>query len=193
MRSQQGAGDYCLQPDQVKKLIYSTDNFRNRTIIKTLAYTGIRREELTGLDIEDIDFDLNRIRIRAGKGNKERMVPASQNLLPDIKFLIETRKIGPVFLSERKGRLMKRQINRIVARAGEKAELKNPNPRLKNINPHILRHSYGRLYLKAGGKMERLQQILGHSSVNTTIGIYGVPSMNDIQEEFEDIFEDIYG
>ncbi len=109
MKTQQGAGDYCLSPDNIKSLLYNTDNFRNRTIIKTLAYTGIRREELTNLDIEDIDFNLNRIRIRSGKGNKERMVPASQNLLPDLKFLMETRKRGPIFLSERGGRLMKRQ------------------------------------------------------------------------------------
>ena len=193
-RQQQGYGDYYLKPAEVRQLIQETETLRDKCLIKTLAYTGLRREEAVNLNIEDIDFETERIIVQAGKGNKSRMVPASKSLLTDLKFLIDmnNRIKGPLFISQKKNRLSPRQASRVVADAGKRARLTNPNPNLIQINPHILRHSYGRNFLRAGGEPRILQQLLGHSSISTTLNIYGVPSMNDLQKEYEEIFESIY-
>lgn len=192
-RSQQRAGDFYLSPSEIRRLIFACDDFRDRCIIKLFAYSGIRREELQQLDVQDIDFERRRIYIRSGKGGKSRTIPASESVLADLKHLIHNRKKGPLFLSQKGGRLSLRQINRIVAKAGKAAGLRHPNPEKKAINPHLLRHSFGRNALKQGMPMEQVQQILGHSSIKTTIDIYGVPSLDDIQEQFERRMEGIYG
>jgi integrase len=193
IRDQQAAADFYLSPSEIKRLIFACDNFRDRCMIKLLAYSGMRREELQQLDVQDIDFERKRIYIRSGKGGKSRTIPASESVLADLKHLIHNRKKGPLFLSQKGGRLSLRQVNRIVAKAGKSAGLKHPDPKRKAINPHLLRHSFGRNALKAGMPMEQVQQILGHASIKTTIDIYGVPSVDDTQEQFERRIEGLYG
>ena len=63
------AAAYHLQLKEIKKLILTTTSFRDRCIIKSLFWAGLRREEVTMLDIKDIDFDRRRISVR-GKGDK---------------------------------------------------------------------------------------------------------------------------
>ena len=72
--------DYILKPGEIRKLIYATKSFRDRCILKILAYTAIRRHELTGLDVQDIDFERKRMTIRKGKGGKLRIIPLSEVL-----------------------------------------------------------------------------------------------------------------
>ena len=192
-RSQQQASEYYLKPHEIKKLIYACDNFRDRCIIKLLAYTGMRREEIRELDIQDIDFERRRIQIRMGKGQKDRTVVVAQSVLADLKHLIGNRVKGPVFVSQKGGRLSLRHINRIVAKAGEKAGIKSPNPRRKYIHPHLLRHSYARNARKAGVPIEFIQQQLGHASIKTTMDIYGRPSVDDVQENYDQRIEGLYG
>ena len=177
--------DYILKPSEIKKLIYATKSFRDRCILKILAYTAIRRHELVGLDIQDIDFERKRMTVRKGKGGKIRIIPLSEDLLSDLKHLIGNNNKGPLFESSKSQRISIRQINRIVSRAGNRAGMENPNPALKSINPHLLRHSFSGNAKKEGMRIDVLSLILGHASTKTTMDMYGTPNMEDIQEEYE--------
>lgn len=102
------------------------------------------------LDVRDIDFDGKSIKIR-GKDDKTRTMPIiDEELFSELKYLLSGRTGGFVFAKSDGTPLTMRMINHITAKAGEKAGIKNPNPRLKHINPHIFRHSIAR-YLKNKG------------------------------------------
>ena len=138
-----------------------TLSFRDRCLINTLFWAGLRREEAAQLDVRDIDFERKRIKVR-GKGEKTRIVPViDDELLSDLKHLIGGRTEGSVFAGPQGNALTPRRINAIVQKAGESAGITNPNPRLKHINPHILRHSIAR-YLKSKG-LSALREILAFS------------------------------
>jgi integrase/recombinase XerD len=75
-------------------------DFRNRSILKSLYWLGLRRQELTELDIRDINFERKRVTVRQGKGGKTRIVPIiNDELLSDLKHLTAGRKSVPVFMS----------------------------------------------------------------------------------------------
>jgi integrase len=62
----------------------------------------------------------------------------------------------------------------------------NPNPKLKHINPHIFRHSFSRLSLAAGIPFNMVQKIAGHADARTTLQMYGVPSITDTQQLYDE-------
>ena len=138
------ASAYHLKPADIKKLTVAAVNFRDRCVIKSLWWLGLRRQELAILDIRDIDFERKRVTVQ-GKGNKTRVVPIiDDEFLSDLKILIGDRKTGAVFLSNENKSLSLRLVNHILEKVGERAGVKNPNPRLKHINPHLFRHSVAR-------------------------------------------------
>ncbi len=66
---------YHLKPAEVRKLFIAAPNFRDRCILKSLYWLGLRRQELIDLDIRDLDFDRKRVQVREGKGGKTRIIP----------------------------------------------------------------------------------------------------------------------
>ena len=185
--------EFNLKPKELQKIIYAASSLRDRCILKTLAQTGIRRAELAALDIRDLDFDKKRLRIVEGKGAKERIVPISSELASDLQLLIDKRKTGPVFVSRLGDYLSPRTVNDIVAQAGLEASIENPNPRYASLNPHIFRHSFARIWKAKGGSIESLSKILGHSSVATTLDLYGTESIEDVQENYERLIDEMFG
>lgn len=177
------ASAYHLKPAEIKKLIVAAPNFRDRCIIKTLYWLGLRRNELVELDIRDIDYDRKRVTVRQGKGGKTRVVPiVDDEFISDLKHLIGERKSGAVFLSSHNKQLSNRAINYIVADVGEKAGIKPPQPKRKNINPHIFRHSIARFLKSKNFPVEFIQNFLGHQSFKTTMDQYGTISIDEMQE-----------
>ncbi|MCJ7783831.1 MAG: site-specific integrase [Desulfobacterales bacterium] len=184
--------EYSLKPEEIKKVIYSAEKFRDRCIVKMFAQTGIRRAELASLDIRDVDFEKNLIYIREGKGGKSRTIPITEELASDLKHMINSRKTGPLFKSNRDGSLVLRQINWIVAKAGERSGIKNPNPNYSKITCHLFRHSFAREWKKRGGSIETLSKILGHTSIKTTLDEYGTEDLQDVQENYNKIMQEIF-
>ena len=156
-------------------------------MFELLYSTGIRVGELLGLKVADIDFKNKTIRV-VGKGNKLAVLPMLNDLLDDLKYYLNNRKEGYVFPSSHKksSPISPNHINRIVAKAGRKAKLKNPNPKLKTINPHILRHSCARILKDNGAPLETIQAIMRHAKFETTMNIYGTKSADNIQEDYEE-------
>jgi integrase/recombinase XerD len=183
MKQQMRASAYHLKPPDIRKLIIAAPNFRDRCVIKTLYWLGLRRQELVNLDVRDIDFGRKRVTVRKGKGGKTRIVPMiDDEYLGDLKHLIGHRTEGPVFLSNQDRALSIRRVNYIVETLGQKAGLVNPNPRLQHLNPHIFRHSIARFLKSKGFSAEWIQNFLGHESYQTTMDMYGTISLDEMQE-----------
>ena len=186
-KSQNEASEFTLSEGEIERLLHAARTFRDRVVIQTLYLTGMRRQELCLLDVRDVQLEQKRLLIQHGKGDKARIVPVSKSLSSNLRALIGRRTTGPVFVSQRGGRLAPRTVNHIVARAGELANLKNPNPKRRQINPHLLRHSFARHYLSRGGDIRLVSQILGHQDVAITHSVYGTASQEEIQKEYDRI------
>lgn len=185
--------EYYLNWDEINSIIQTAKNLKESVILKILARTGMRRFELANIKIKDIDFDRKRIFIEKGKGGnakdpKSRAVPIDDDTLEAIKFYTGSQKSGFLIQSNKKGHdgISLSQINRIVANCANRANVKNPNPKLKNMNPHIFRHSFSRLSLAAGIPFNMVQKIAGHADARTTLQMYGVPSISDTQALYEE-------
>jgi integrase/recombinase XerD len=169
----------------LRVLIDSASSPRDRCIVQLLSETGIRRGELAALDVADLVGDQTLLVVRRGKGGKMRMLPLTPSMKRCLMSLQGSRSSGPFFISRAGLRLSVRQINRIVAETGKRAGVANPNPRHNQITCHLLRHSFARLWKDAGGSIETLSKILGHSSVKTTMDVYGTESLVDVRRNYE--------
>lgn len=142
---------------------------RNTAIIELLYATGIRVGELTGLNIQDINFSSRTIKV-TGKGNKQRVVPfgipaakALSAWLSDIgrKILLKDSAQTAIFLGARGKRIDQRLVRQVVHDAAKSAHV-------PDISPHSLRHSAATHMLNGGADLREVQELLGHSSLNTT-------------------------
>ncbi|MBS3143131.1 tyrosine-type recombinase/integrase [Candidatus Woesearchaeota archaeon] len=185
--------EYYLGWQEINRIIACAKNLKERVILKILARTGMRRFELANLRVKDVDFDRKRIYISKGKGGtdedpKSRIVPIDDDTLQDIKFYLEGRRAGILIQSNKKAHdgISLSAINRITEGAAERAGIRNPNPKLKHLNPHIFRHSFSRLSLMEGIPFNIVQKIVGHADARTTLQMYGVPSINDAQHMYNE-------
>ena len=137
-----------------------------------------------------------------GKKNIDRLATLfSDQLLEDLKlyiqYVLNNSKTGYLFPAvsslNKEGHISPTEINRIVAKAGHKAQLHNPIPELKNINPHILRHSCARILKDKGLSLEVVQKVLGHLSYKTTMDLYGTKSITEMDKELKEKVGDIFG
>jgi len=163
-----------LNEEEVWKLFeaVAADQFngkRDLAILSVLAYTGLRVSELTHLDVEDLDFNEKTIRVRAGKGDKDRIVIFEENTekairthLKDPDRQISKDEPGALFVSSKKTRIGPLRIERLIKHYAEKAGIE------KNVTPHVLRHTMATALLKRGADIRIIQQLLGHSSIATT-------------------------
>jgi len=142
--------------------------WRDYLMIALLYVTGVRREELAGIELPDIDTRQGMIRI-IGKGNKERLVPLGDNTLADLKTYLRKRtdfldaqgsSSPSLFLNRRGEGLTVRSVDRLVKRFGKRAGL--------DFTPHTLRHSFATHLLENGADLLLIKEILGHASLSTT-------------------------
>src|SRR3989338_2718634 len=192
---------FHLTEEQIRQLVKHAEKLRDKMIIKLLAYCGLRRFELAKIKIEDIDFHNNKIAIHGKKDIHRLATMFSDQLVEDLKlyiqYVLNNAKQGYLFpavssLNE-KGHITEAQINRIVAKAGQRAQLHNPIPELKNINPHILRHSCARILKDRGLSLEVVQRVLGHLSFKTTMDLYGTKSISEMDEELKNKVGNVFG
>lgn len=135
---------------------------RDYAICVMLIYTGVRVAELVGLDIKDLDFYAQEIRV-IGKGDKERVLPMHNLLWKALKEYIGDRDSGPVFLSDAGGRIRVGVVEGIVREGCIYAGIRD-----RIITPHKLRHTFATLLYSKGVGLLEIQELLGHSSISTT-------------------------
>lgn len=156
---------------------------RNKAIIEVLFSCGLRVSELVNLKMSALYLDEQFVRI-TGKGNKERLVPISENAIEQLKYWFIDRshmKIKPgeedyVFLNRRGAHLTRTMILIMIKRLGAEAGIQ------KTISPHTLRHSFATALLEGGADLRAIQSMLGHESIGTT-EIYTHIDTHTLREE----------
>ena len=160
-------------------------SLRDVAMVELLYATGARVAELCGLDLGDVDYDRQTIRV-LGKGNKERTIPLGNpamralNLwLKDGRESLENSLSGnAVFLGARGKRIDQRTVRTVVYNALEAIE------GIERMGPHALRHSAATHLLEGGADLRTVQEILGHASLATT-QIYTHVSTERLQKAFK--------
>jgi len=158
---------------------------RDAAMLEILYASGARVSELCGLDLEDIDYARQTIRV-LGKGNKERTIPignpamrALESWLKDGReTLAGTKSERAVFLGARGKRIDQRTVRTMVYHALAALE------GVEKMGPHALRHSAATHLLEGGADLRTVQEILGHASLATT-QIYTHVSTERLQKAFK--------
>jgi integrase len=185
-KDQLPASAHHLKPSDMRKLLLNASNFRDQCLIKALWWLGVRRSELITLDVRDFDAKRKRITIHMAKGGKIRVISIiNDEYLSNLLVLIESRKEGPIFLSNRNRAMSLRSVNLIVATIGVQAGIGNRNPRLTHLNPHLFRPSIACFLKSKRFSAEWIQNFLGHESYRTTMDMYGTLSIDEMQEVAE--------
>jgi integrase/recombinase XerC len=152
---------------------------RDRAILEVLYSCGLRVSELVGLNWNEVDANLEVVRVR-GKGDKERIVPIGRKALAALEryraqllaLVVPKRRHSlpsapspapaAVFLNTRGERLTTRSVARIVAGYARDCGI------ALKTSPHALRHTFATHLLDAGADLRAIQELLGHSSLSTT-------------------------
>ncbi|WP_404424964.1 tyrosine-type recombinase/integrase [Nibricoccus sp. IMCC34717] len=144
---------------------------RDRAILETLYSTGLRRMELVRLTAADVDFAGGEVRVRQGKGRKDRVVPIGERALAWIeKYLSDARpklahfgdETGKLFVTEQGAPLTLKYLSAMVTRYVAKAGLG------KAGSCHLFRHTCATLMLEHGADIRHVQEQLGHACLQTT-------------------------
>jgi integrase/recombinase XerD len=153
-----------LSRDEVKALLLAPSHLKHRAILATLYATGVRVSELCQLQGTDIDSQRMVIRIRQGKGKRDRFVMLSPDLLPLLRRYWKLYQLRSwLFPGHRLTEPITRMsVARLCTQAGRAAKL------TKAVYPHLLRHSFATHLLEAGVDLRRIQLLLGHASLRTT-------------------------
>ena len=153
-----------LSPAEVAAVFEATHNLKHRTILMTIYAAGLRVSEVTHLRLSDIDSQRQVIRIRQGKGHKDRQVMLSPKLLEALRIYWKSYRpkvwLFPGKSPERP--LSSETVWRICHQAGEAAHLSKP------ISPHTLRHCFATHLLEDTIDLRRIQVLLGHRHLKTT-------------------------
>ena len=158
---------------------------RDAAMLEILYASGARVSELCGLDLEDIDYARQTIRV-LGKGNKERTIPIGNPAMRALELWLKngrdsiagTKSERAVFLGARGKRIDQRTVRTMVYHA--LAALEGS----EKMGPHALRHSAATHLLEGGADLRTVQEILGHASLATT-EIYTHVSTERLQKAFK--------
>ena len=162
---------------------------RDRAILEFLYATGCRVEEMTRLDLDDIDFNNQTVRLR-GKGRKERIVPFGSKAKEALQtymgvrgdLLIEApeseRDPMALFLNYQGTRITTRSVGRMIDKYVKECAIAH------DLSPHSLRHSFATHMLNAGADLRAVQELLGHALLSTT-QIYTQVSMEQLMKVYD--------
>ena len=158
-----------LKPDERRALLaqpsrYYPTGIRNRALMATMLYSGLRCFEALALRPRDVDLNGYLIHVTRGKGGKPRVVPIDPALEPHLIEWRRRRPAGPRFFSTLAGdELGDRYVREMVRRYGRKAGIAD------DVHPHLLRHSAATAWLNERGlSLREVQLLLGHARISTT-------------------------
>jgi len=157
----------CLNEDLAHRLVEAAAHDpRLKALVILLLSTGIRRSEAVGITLDDLDLENRQLLIR-GKGNKERVVPLTDEAADAIRDYLQQRKPTQshhLFVSTNGGHpIHGRVLNKWLDRVLQKAALAD-----QGITPHKLRHTFATHLIRNGVDIRTVQELLGHSDLETT-------------------------
>lgn len=153
-----------LTKEETRKLLDTLTHTKSRIIVKLLYSSGIRLSECLHLKVEDLELGNKMGWVRSGKGAKDRMFILSEDVCAEILRYVNTinRRSGYLFQGSDNKPLSPRNVQKIVKKAAQRAGIQ------KQITPHKLRHSFATHLLEAGTDIRIIQELLGHSNLQTT-------------------------
>lgn len=164
VKQTRSAPPVVLTPRQITKM-YQVIEPEYKLLFLLMADMGLRRNEAIYIKAENVD-EFNETLIITGKGNKPRTIPwLSDRFAEELERALDKHSEGYLILNP-KTEAPYNQIRKCIARAGKNAKIS------RHINPHLLRHSCLTNLARNGMSPHALQQIAGHSSIETTNKIY---------------------
>lgn len=162
--SGEGRIDY-LNEIEIKKLLFSVDNFRDDTLIHIILYGGLRRTEAARLRPDDLSIGEGLLHVETSKNRTDHYIPLHEKA---IEAVLKWRERLPaeaewLFPNGRGGHLEPQRITRIVRRYGRVAGISRP------VTPHILRHTLATQMLKNGADITTVQRQLRHRDIASTL------------------------
>ena len=162
-----------LSLKQVWTILNTVNTPQNKAYLTTVYTCGLRLHEALYLQVNDIDSQRMRIHVHRGKGAKDRYVPLPQTTLQIMRDYWKKHR-NPLWIFPRLGRSGKQgpTAQKPMAKASVQGALRRVLKQLKikkRVSIHTLRHSYATHLLEAGVNIRRIQQYLGHSSLNSTM------------------------
>lgn len=151
-----------LSREEVKRLLESTSNSKSRLILMTLYSSGLRVSECCGLKVNDLELEQKIGWVRNGKGGKDRLFILPEGIIEGLRSFIGSKSTEHLFTNKAGNALSARNIQKIVANAAKRAGIN------KSVSPHTLRHSFATHLLESGESIRKIQELLGHSNLQTT-------------------------
>ena len=186
-----------LYADQVQEILANNEKRtdplapRDQAILSLLYYCGLRASELVELEVQDVNLRSRIVNVRHGKGDKQRMVPFTEQCRQCLilyieglrKELVLKSKQFPsaLFLNNNGEKLTTRGLEYILDRIEEKTG------NFVGLHPHILRHSFATHLLENGADLKVIQELLGHESINAT-QVYTHVSAEAMKQTYIDAF-----
>jgi site-specific recombinase XerD len=172
-----------LTAEQVAKFWDSFRTFRDLALVGLLLLDGLRSCEVLALQLEDLQLADRHIRI-LGKGNKQRVLPLPEDLLEVLRKYLQLERpltnSAAMFVS-----LKGRRRGQPMSFAGLRSLFRHHRlrSRVAPANPHRLRHTFGSDMVRAGISLPALQQLMGHSQIQTTM-LYIQLAPQDVWQEY---------
>ena len=167
---------YYLTPDEAHALIDATRTERDRLLLRLLWEAGVRISEAITLRLEDVGREGIRV---LGKGAIERVVFVQDGQVSSILFYAQERHMDRgdyLFPSRKGGHITEQRADQIIKKAVKSVRLR------RNVHAHLFRHGYAINFLNCSGRLDALQEQLGHKDINTT-RIYLRLSSEDVKRE----------
>ncbi|HNP42055.1 MAG TPA: tyrosine-type recombinase/integrase [Nitrospira sp.] len=154
-----------LTVEEVKRLFDGTRSIKHLAVLHLLYDTGLRAHEVAALRVCDFDGKRGVLTVRHGKGDKARVVPYGQQTRETLnEYFRQERPLDALFVGSTTGEAFTvRGVQYVVNQALKRCGLR------KRVHPHTLRHTFAVHYLNNGGSLMRLQQLLGHAHLSTTL------------------------
>ncbi len=156
-----------LSRQELHRLFEGCENFKHKVMFRLMYSAGLRRAELVNLKLTDIDTQDGkmRIKIKNGKGGKDRYTVLSTTILPELRTYFKMcRPKTYLFNGRTKGQPMSfGGLRHALQSAVKKSGLQ------RKVNMHILRHCFASHALEDGVNIKTLQVLLGHSTITTTL------------------------
>ena len=172
-----------LTPFQLELFRWNTENVREKALIDFFFSTGCRVSECADVRLSDIDWTERSVRIRHGKGDKERIVYFNAESELTLRRYLATRDddTDALFVSLRAPHqpIGTHALENIIKKVAERTGL--------HVYPHRLRHTFATSGLHGGMPLHILQQLMGHANPRTTL-IYAKQSQDDLQHEHRRVY-----
>ncbi len=175
-----------LSREIIKRIINNISNLKHRILVEITYGSGLRLGEVICLKWVDIDFNGRIIEVNRGKGDKDRRVRLSDETfqhLKDYKVMRKNQKCIFIFDSgyNPDTHICERTFQKILKNITKKLGIE------VNVHPHKLRHSFATHLLENGEKIEKVQKLLGHNNIKTTMGYTRVTKdVTDIVSPMDD-------